>query len=319
MTTRTQGQETVEAEETAQALEEGLRAAQDLDDELEQGSQEPQSDDEPTPGAMEAAFKVSLAMALSVPVAASLTRPAGYQSRRGWRNAAARKRALEEIRQRIELLHTAGMPVDMRVFAIETVALAVHFAMLRVAVLEGRPDATLAPLLRQMLSHRRALLLLLQAAVLTGGVSARYVRNILKGAGPVDFANDIIAALDLMQRHPELFRGNPLLPEEYVTRARELAHESLERLRIAGLPAEPSQVAEELQKAREERDVLYGLLLELDAESERLLVFFHGKAEAARRAPSLQHGRMLAARRPAKAKAPAQGEEAPATEEKKTA
>lgn len=310
----TKEEETVE---TAKALEDGLRAGRELDEELEQGSQEPQGADEPPVGAMEAAYKLSIALALAAPLAVTV-RPFGYQSRRGWRNARARKRALEEIRHRIELLQKAGMPVDTRVFELDTVALALHFVTLRILVLEGRPEATLAPLLREMLSHRRALLLLLQAAVLTGGVNGQHVRNILKGAGAVDFANDVIAALDLMQSYPQLFRGNPLLPDTFATRARELAFESLERLRVSGLPAEPAQIAEELQKAREERELLFALLTELDAEADRLLVFFHGKAEAARRAPSLQQGRTATRRSAPKAEAPVEGEEAEA-EEKKTA
>jgi len=178
--------------------------------------------------------------------------------------------------------------------------LAVVFAASRVR-LTTVPESDIAGKEKRAAWLRNVLLLSLEACAAAGEIPSEPVEKIRKGTGWIDIAQDLVDCASQFRLHEKALAGKTPVTAAMVVEAAELGTELVALLRPAGTPA--AKTPEEIEKAAEERDRLWTLVVDGYESVRRASVVLWGD-EAPEHVPALQ-SRTAAARKAARAEEPA--------------
>lgn len=198
-----------------------------------------------------------------------------------------------------------GVDVDFELVEnVGSLAGALLFAQWRLDRAEANPK-TLVPRLARGRRLRYAMLRQAQAAAAVGLIPEGPVEVIEKGTGLIDTAEDLVALVDLFKEHRRVLHHRSVIDDALLQEAERLGNELQHELKPKGLPERKPLTADEKQKAREDRDRFWTLLVKAHKELKRVADFL-GVGDLI---PSLQ------SRKPLKKKAAAANPEPPATTE----
>jgi len=198
-----------------------------------------------------------------------------------------------------------GVEVDFDLVEnVGSLAGALLFAQWRLDRAEPNPK-TLAPRLAQGRKLRHAMLRQAQAAAAVGLIPEGPVETIEKGNGPIDIAEDLVALVDLFKEHQRVLHHRSVVDGALLQEAERLGNELQNELKPRGLPDRKPLTSDEKQKARDDRDRFWTLLVKAHKELKRVADFL-GVGDLI---PSLQ------SRKPLKKKPAAANPEPPAATE----
>lgn len=136
------------------------------------------------------------------------------------------------------------------------------------------PDPkTLVPRLGRGRKVRFIMLNQAWAAAAAGLIPEGPVERIAKGRGPIDVAEDLVALVALFKEHRQVLRNRSVVDDAMLAEAERLGNELQNELKPKGLPDRKPRTPDEKQKAREERDRFWTLLVLAHRETKRLADF----------------------------------------------